>query len=406
MNENKKKRMLVIGITMNSAGTEKSFLSFANCLDYDRYEVDLLLAKKEGDFLPLIPEKIRILEMEKYGEMFLLSAKNAAGTIWKCFGREKPWILFEVLPYFLKIVFCPKKRSFTATRMWCRLMRYMPEVGGEYDVAVAYWGDRTMFYMAEKVKAAKKIAWLHFDYSHPPRDDELYLKFFLQCDKIVTVSQKVDEALREKLPQIADRTVVIENIQDSRLIWKMALTGDSFPDPAYEGKRILTIGRISDQKGFDMIPPVLRRLRDDGYELRWYIVGGGEESDRARLIEKALACGVADMLILLGTTVNPYGYMRDCDLYVMTSRYEGKPITVEEAKIMFRPILVTNYLSAAEQLADGKYGDICEISEEGIYQGLKRLLDDPERCDAFTETLSKARFSNTEEIEKFYRLVE
>ena len=398
-----KQKLLIIGITMNSAGTEKSFLSFANCLDYDRFDVDLLLAKKEGAFMPLIPKQINIIEMEKYGDMFLLSGKNAASTILRCFFKENPLILFEILPYFLKIILSRKKRSAAATKMWCDLMkRHFPE----FDAAIAYWGDRTMFYMADKVKAKKKIAWLHFDYANPPRDDSIYLPYFMKCDNVVTVSTKVNEALLEKLPQLSDRAVMMENIQDPKQIWDMALRGDTFPDEHYVGLRLLTIGRISEQKGFDFIPPVLKRLRDDGYELRWYILGDGDTASRNALIESALRYGVADMLILLGTTTNPYSYLRDCDIYVMTSRYEGKPITVEEAKIMYKPIMVTNYLSAHEQLDGGRLGEICEISEDGIYEGLKRLIDSPSRRDELTEILGKENFGNAHEMAKFYRMVE
>jgi len=405
--ENRKQKLLIIGITMNSAGTEKSFLSFANCLDYDRFDVDLLLAKKEGAFMPLIPKQINVIEMEKYGEMFLLSGKNAASTILKCFFKENPLILFEILPYFLKIILSPKNRASAATKMWCDLMnRHFPEFEGEYDAAIAYWGDRTMFYMVDKVKAKKKLAWLHFDYANPPRDDSIYLPYFMKCDKVVTVSQKVDDALNEKLPQLKGRSVMMENIQHPKQIWDMALRGDTFPDRGYVGLRLLTVGRISEQKGFDFIPPVLKKLREDGYELRWYILGDGDAEARNALIESALKYGVADMLILLGTTINPYSYMRDCDIYVMTSRYEGKPITVEEAKIMYKPIMVTNYLSANEQLDGGRLGDICEISVDGIYNGLKRLIDSPSRRDELTEILAKESFGNEHEMEKFYRMLD
>jgi len=400
-----KKKLLIIGITMNSAGTEKSFLSFANCLDYDRYDVDLLLAKKEGAFLPLVPKEINIIEMPQYGDMFLLSAKNAASTILKTLAKKNPLVLFEVLPYFLKIILRPSTRSQTATRMWCHFLQKFPVYEKEYDAAVAYWGDRTMFYMIDKVKAKKKIAWLHFDYGHPKRDDELYLSYFMKCDKVVTVSKLVDEALVKQLPQLEGRTVMMENIQDPRRIWDLALRGETFPDPKYEGLRLLTVGRISEQKGFDFIPPVLKKLRDDGCELRWYIIGDGDEAAKNALIEASLAYGVADMLILLGTTINPYSYVRDCDIYVMTSRYEGKPITVEEAKILFKPIMVTNYLSASEQLDGGRLGEICEIGVDGIYEGLKRLIDSPHRRDELTEILAKEDFSNAYEMEKFEKMM-
>lgn len=404
----RKKKLLVIGIIMNCAGTEKSFLSFAQNLDYDKWDVDLMLARRTGALIGDIPEQVNIIDMPdpELADMFLLTGKNAAATIWKCFGSRNPLIMLEVLPYFLKIIFMPKKRANTATRLWCALLRHFTSVEKEYDVAAAYWGDRTMFYMIDKVRAKKKIAWLHFDYGNPPRDDELYLSYFKRCDNIVTVSEKVNDSLERHFPEIADKCVTIENINDPRRIWNLALQGESYPDPRYVGRRILTIGRISEQKGFDMVVDALVKLRDDELELRWYIIGGGDKNDVDALKAAAVEKGVADMLILLGVKMNPYPYMRDCDIYVQPSRYEGKPITVEEAKMMYKPIVATDYVSASEQLEGGELGLIVNIDADDIYRGVRRLLDDRALADNFSEKLAARNFGNRDEINKFYKLVE
>ena len=401
-----KTKMLVVGITMNCAGTEKSFLSFLSCLDFERFDVTLLLAKREGLLMDQLPKQVKVVVMEKYGDMFLLSGRNAAKTLFDCFVKENPLTLFEIFPYFVKsLLYRGEKRASAAYRMWVHFMQKMPGVEEEYDVAVAYWGDRTMFYMCDKVKAKKKIAWLHFDYSNPPRDDELYGAYFARCDRVVTVSKLVDESLKAKLPEIAPRCVMMENITNPRQIWDLALRGETFPDNHFHGKRILTIGRIGDQKGLDLVIPVLKRLRDENYDVRWYILGDGETEYKQRLSEALLDAGVADMMLFLGTTTNPYSYLRDCDIYAQPSRHEGKPISVEEAKIMYKPILATRYLSAPEQLEDGELGVLCDISSEGIYEGIKKLLDSPALCDRLTEKLSKRSFGNSGEIEKFYDML-
>lgn len=394
-------KLLFLGITMNCAGTEKAFLGLANNLDYDRFDVTLLLAKAGGPLFDQIPSRIKVIEMPEYGEMFTLTGATAKKAIWNCYVKRNPLVLAGIFPYAVKSALFKKKRSFTAMRLWVRLMRKMPPVPDEYDVAAAFWGDKTMFYMVDKVKARKKIAWLHFDYSNPPRDDKLYLPYFEKCDKIINVSKAVDDALKARLPQIAGRCEVLENINDPKLIWDMALRGETFPDGWFTGKRILTIARICDQKGVDFIPPVLKRLTEIGLPLRWYIVGDGDEADVNRLKVQALTCEVADKLFLLGTKTNPYGYMRDCDIFVLPSRYEGKPITVEEAKIMYKPILVSRYLSADEQLEGGRLGMITDIGEEGLYNGLKKLLGDPGLCDIFTERLSKLPRGNMDAVKRF-----
>jgi len=365
--------------------------------------VDLLLAKKEGLLMEMIPKEINVIEMEEYGEMFLLTGKNAMKTIFNNFVKKKPLTFFEILPYFLKIILKPSKKAITATQLWVHLMKkYFKPFEKEYDVAVAYWGDRTVAYMCDKISAAKKIAWLHFDYNNPPGNNVFYEEYFPKCDKIVTVSQSVDQALKENLPSVAEKCVVMANIIDPKYIWDLALRGETFPDAYFKGTRLLSMIRLSQQKGIDMIPSVLAKLKSDGYDVRWYIIGEGE--DKPLLIEEAFRNEVADIMILLGTTTNPYSYLRDCDIYVQPSRYEGKPVVVEEAKIMYKLIVATNYLSAPEQLDNGRFGTLTEISVEGLYNGIKKLLDDETLCDNFTLTLSKENFDNTEEISKFYEM--
>lgn len=403
-----KKKLLIIGIIMNCGGTEKSFLSFANCLDYTRYDVDLLLVKRTGELYGSIPKEINVIEMpdSQYADMFMLSGKNAVKTIWNCFCKKNPLMLFGILPYFVNIIFNPKKRSDIANRLWCRLLQKFSVLEGEYDIAAAYWGDRTMFYMVDKVKAKKKIAWLHFEYGNPPRDDMLYHNYFKQCDNVVTVSEKINETLVSKFPDLSDRFITIQNINNPKHIWNMALQDESFPDQWFTGKRLLTIARISKQKGLDLAVEALKLLCKEEINVRWYIIGGGDKEDIDYIKAKAVEEEVAHMFILLGTKQNPYPFMRDCDIYVQPSRYEGKPITVEEAKIMYKPIVATDYLSASEQLDFGELGIITDIDSKAIYGGIRQLLDDDTLRDRFTMRLSERDFGNAEEIEKFYKISE
>ena len=197
---------------------------------------------------------------------------------------------------------------------------------------------------------------------------------------------------------------MMENIQNVSLIRRMADTAQTFTDD-FDGKRILTVGRVSEQKGYDFALEALIRLVNEGYNIRWYVLGGGDEADIYVLKARANQAGVGDRLVFLGTTINPYGYIKDCDIYAQPSRHEGKPISVEEAKILCKPIYISNYLSAGEQLAGGRYGVIGEIGADGTYEGIKKLLCDSELCRKFTEELSASDFGNTNEIEKFYTMI-
>ncbi|MBE6650886.1 MAG: glycosyltransferase [Ruminococcaceae bacterium] len=400
-----KKKILFIGITMNCAGSEKSFLSFINTLDFNKYEADLILAKKEGLFLEQLPPEVNVIEMGHFGEVFKLSSKNAVSLIWNTYIKKNPFYAFDILPYFVPMVLCKKKRARFATKMWIHLMKKMKKVDSHYDIAVAYWGDRTMFYMIDKVDADQKITWLHFDYSFPKRDDDIYLPYFEKCDAIVNVSTAVDDALKRELPTLNEKCIVIENINNPPLIEKMANEGESFSDN-FSGVRILTVGRIADQKGYDLAIPAMKRLKDDGYKARWYVIGASDDDYGDYIKSLVNENGLEEDFVFLGTTPNPYAYLKDCDIYAQPSRYEGKPIAVEEAKIMKKPIIAANYLSAKEQLEDGKLGCICDISVDGIYGAVKEMIDSKTKKDIYREELSKRDFSNRCEIEKFYNIVE
>ena len=371
-----KQKMLIIGITMAAAGSEKSFLSFArHAIDYDQYEVDLLLAKKTGDFLSQIPKNIRVLEMGKEGEIFLINRDNAARIIARRYLLKNPLRAFSLLPHIIKrkTAKTAAEKDFASNRMWCELLKKMPAWDTEYDVALAYWGDHTMFYMCDKVKAKKKIAWLHFDYASPPREDALYLHYFSKCDKVVTVSKKIEASLKQALPEIADKVMTMENIIDAEDILQRASEPCDLADD-FQGIRLLTVGRICHQKGYDMAIPAIARLVSEKHDIKWYIIGDGEAIDKENLHERIRQYGLQDRVSFLGIRQNPYPYMKACDIYLQPSRHEGKPIAVEEAKILQKPIVVTDYFSAREQMAGYPIYEIAEISEDGIYGGLQTML--------------------------------
>lgn len=371
-----KQKMLIIGITMAAAGSEKSFLSFArHAIDYDQYEVDLLLAKKTGDFLSQIPKNIRVLEMGKEGEIFLINRDNAARIIARRYLLKNPLRAFSLIPHIIKrkTAKTAAEKDFASNRMWCELLKKMPAWDTEYDVALAYWGDHTMFYMCDKVKAKKKIAWLHFDYASPPREDALYLHYFSKCDKVVTVSKKIEASLKQALPEIADKVMTMENIIDAEDILQRASEPCDLADDV-RGIRLLTVGRICHQKGYDMAIPAIARLVSGKNDIKWYIIGDGEAIDKENLHERIRKYGLQDRVSFLGIRQNPYPYMKACDIYLQPSRHEGKPIAVEEAKILQKPIVVTDYSSAKEQMAGYPIYEIVEISEDGIYGGLQTML--------------------------------
>ena len=380
--------MLIVGIRMNAAGTEKSFLSFSKHIDYERYDVELLLASKTGEFLKFVPPQIKITTMGKWGWIFDITKDNAVSLITKNVIKKNPFFAFSLVPYIIKMKRGGVSRLYAANRLWVKLMKKMPIREEEYDIALAYWGDHTMFYMVDKVNAKKKISWLHFDYDEPPREDALYLPYFEKNDKIVTVSNEIKNSVIKKFPSLESKTVVIENLIDEDDIKRKAKEETDFVGD-FDGIKILSIGRLCEQKGFDLAIPAVARLFREGENVRYYIIGEGSGEYKQKLLDTVRENGAEDYVRFLPRTDNPYKYMARCDIYLQPSRHEGKPISVEEAKVLCLPICVTEYKSAREQLGDGSLGFICEISEEGIYNGLKTLLSDKDKREGYKSALSK-----------------
>ena len=151
-----KKKMLIVGITMSAGGSEKSFLSFAEHIDYKKWDVTLLLAEKKGAFLPLLPSQIKVETMAD-GEIMEISAANAKKILLEKYVAKNPLRAFPLAFYATRTALANgDKKVYAKNRLWLAAMKTLESHPGEYDLAIAYWGDRTMFYMVDKVCAKKK----------------------------------------------------------------------------------------------------------------------------------------------------------------------------------------------------------------------------------------------------------
>lgn len=167
---------------------------------------------------------------------------------------------------------------------------------------------------------------------------------------------------------------------------------------------LLSVGRFCDAKNFDNVPDICRRLVEDGLDVKWYLIGyGGDEALIRRRIDEA---GMQERVVILGKKDNPYPYMRACDLYVQPSRYEGKAVTVREAQLLGKPVVITSYATSASQLDDGVDGVIVPMDNAGCAAGIAETLRDPERMRFLSENCKMRDYTNSAEVEKIYALME
>ncbi len=212
--------------------------------------------------------------------------------------------------------------------MWKYSMPFLPKLEKKYDVAISYLWPH--YFVAEKVQAKTKIAWIHTDFSTVETDIKMDLEMWNQFDHIIAVSEECKNAFTNKYPSLNNKVVVVENIMSPELVRELA--NAKVENPMLDDKRfkVITVARLSHAKGIDQAVKALKLLRDQGYEnIAWYVVGyGGDETAIKTLIKMNQ---LEDHFILLGKKVNPYPFMKAADLYVQPSRYEGKAVTVGEA---------------------------------------------------------------------------
>ena len=258
--------------------------------------------------------------------------------------------------------------------------------------------------MANKVKAKRKIAWVHTDYSQININVKSELKMWDMYDYIVSISEAVSKGFLKVFPSLQGKLFIMENILPEKLIRQQAMTENVDSQMAEHGIRILSIGRYCAAKNFDNVPDICRRLCEKGLDIYWYIIGFGGEEDLIR--QKIKDSGMSKRVILLGKKENPYPYIKNCDMYVQPSRYEGKSVSVREAQILGKHVVITNYATAVSQLKDGVDGVIVPMDNAGCADGIVRVLNNRPLLETLKNNCLKNDYSNSKEVQKLYSLLD
>lgn len=376
-----KKKLLFCVIRMDTAGTERALLSLLGALDFSEYDITLLLAEKEGPLLPLIPKEVRVTGLGRDGKLFSLSQNNAKRVLFS-FALRHPTALPRIAGAALNAKKHPETRKSEAVTLFNDLVRrYFPafEPDTEYDAVVSFSGARTLVYAAEKVRARKLVAWHHFTFDPKETDPIAEYAYFSRADRIAAVSDAAADSLKSAFPDLAEKITVFPNRTDRALIRRLAKEGERLTG---SGFRILTLSRISEKKGCVEIPAVLEWLTLAGLDCHWTLIGKDEGAKW--MIEKEIrASGLSERFDCLPPTENPYGYLASADLFVLPSKNEGYPVSVEEAKALGVPSVVLPYGAAEEQLGYGAYGVVTSLLEDGVLF----LARDEERRKAIRDTL-------------------
>lgn len=391
-----KKSILFVINSMGCGGAEKSLLSLLTLLDFEKYDVTLQMLRRGGMFEQLLPPEVHIRKELDY-------------TSFCSQSMEKQMLSFDFRRIAARVrtsLFLRKNTRMRhplhdAQAYWKYSRAAFDPLPELYDVAVA-WGQGTpTHFVAEKVKAKKKFAWVNVNYEaagHQATFDEPYYK---EYDGIVCVSEELRSIFTGVFPQYSKKTVTILDINNPKTITSMAQQPISLPSE--DGLTLVTVGRLVPQKGYDIAAKAAWLLKNQGIEFHWYIVGDGDRS----AIEKDIArYEIGNCFTLLGAKANPYPYMKAADIYVQTSKFEGYCLTLAEARMLNVPCVTTNFDVVYAQMINGENGLVVEMNAEAVADGIIRLAMDSELYQHIKRFQEREKKGNVEEIEKFYALVE
>lgn len=391
-----KKDILFITHELQCGGAEKALISIFQVIDYEKYNVYLQLFRNRGLFLKQLHEKVIILPEPLEFKYFDMPIKEA---ISKCLKSGRIDIIYNRIMSSIVVKF--ENNVYRKEQLsWKYISRCVPVLNKKFDYAVGCLEKGPNYYCVEKVDAAKKLGWIHNDYDKMQMSREIDIPFFKKIDYIFTDSKGCKIVLEKNFQMFQGKFQVLKNIVSPKLINKLA---QEKIEELYTGFKIISVGRFSHQKGYDMAIDAVKIVKDKGYDFKWIILGDGElkEELKQQIVDNNLMSNIK----LLGIKENHYPYVEQADLFMQTSRFEGKSISIDEAKILNKPILVTNFSTVKDQITDYKTGIIAEMNAESIADKIIELMMNEELRDNLSYNLTLEDNGTENEIERFYQFL-
>lgn len=398
-----KKKILIVSNSLNCGGIQKSLLSLLATFNYNLHDVELLLLKREGIWLESIPSQVKLLDSPDYLNYTNLTKKTLEYAFKNLFKKNGFFLFVNV---FLSILRGILKKNMGKERQyfWMRTQKKYSNHLQKYDTAIAFSGGQGAYFIIDKVNADNKVLWVHSDYRVYQRDTNCDSIYYSQFNYIFAVSEVCKQIFCDNFNNLCNRTNVMNNIISKKTIYELSNQSNVFSRIGNFKIMLISVGRLDPEKGYDLSLLVCKRLVEAGYDFKWYIIGDGIE--RRNLEKKILELNLKNHFIILGMKENPYPFIKAADIFVHSSKFEGKSVAIDEAKILAKPIVSTNFTTIKDQLQDGINGLVVPITVDGIYDGIVRLMESQELRNKLSEDLLKNFKSNEDEIKKLYNAIQ
>ena len=386
--EMKKTSVLFIIDSLTCGGAEKSLVSLLPLLNKDKYDVYLWMRSPGGAFMPLIPKNVHIVEQPSY---------NVIENLKMLLGK----LYFSIMLRINKLF---GKAEHGAETLWKCQGWAMKVPEGKWDVVVAYQQGLPTYLVADKFSGCKKLAWVNVNVFKAGYKTEFNNKFYEKMDYIVPVSALLHKLILEKIPQFKEKYHLVYDILNPQVIKDL---GDEHVQNLKNEQDewiFVTTGRLVPQKGHDIAISAAEELKHKGVKFKWFFIGeGGERRNIERMIKEK---GLQKCVILLGMHTNPYAFMRQADVYVQTSKFEGFGLTISEAKILGKPVVSTNFEVVYNQLTHEKNGLIAEMNGKSVADNIYRMITDDELREAIIAEIKNEHnttyFTEVKKVEEMF----
>ena len=374
--------IFTLDMTMN--GASRALIEMLKRLDYRKVAIDVYIPIPDGEYMNQFPPEVHLIHVPRY-------KKNIPGLMRQVVRHPVHFLRASIQgirlrPGVNKIVECDAAS------------KRMPPVDKVYDVAISYRHyNIDTFYVINNLKAKRKFFWIHGEVCLSSKEVSILDKYYKKYDRIFAVSQTAKDSFLHYFPQYSEKCKVAYNVIDREEYYRLAKQGPHFSTK--DKPIILSIGRLSEEKGYDLSLDACRILKEKGMNFIWYIIGDGKE--RIYIQKEIERLSLQHEFVLLGMVENPYGYLEDCNIYVQSSRSESYCLTLAEARSFFRPIVTTDIPAAREQLRQNQTALFSDLNAKDLAEQIEKLLVNKVLREELTSNLKKENSNNFEVIDIF-----
>lgn len=399
-----KKKVLFVINTLGHAGAEVAMLELLKALDKTKYDISLFVLMGQGELISRVPEHVKLLN-KRYIEASVLSKKGKRHMMWTVIKLSLCRLtLIRRLPYLMKNLFrmIKNKNILPEKLLWRIIADGAKRFDEQYDLAIAYLEGGSAYYTSNYVKAKKKAAFVHVDYSKAGYTRELDLNSYMYFHKIFMVSNEVLESFINVYPEYRFKSAIFHNLLDIEKIKDWSKKEGGFTD-SFDGIRLLTVGRLTWQKAYEVAIDAMYLLKQEYDDVKWYVLGEG--SQREFLEKRIEKLELLEDFILLGAVENPYPYYVQADIYVHATRFEGKSIAIQEAQTLGCPIIASDCSGNREQLDNGVDGLLCMFDAKAIKDAILTLIKDKDKRISLGDAAAKRKLIYEEDLVMLYELM-